>query len=97
MKSYIKHISYHLPEKILSNEELGKAFPEWNIDELSLHTGVSLRHIAAANETPSDLAVKAAEKLFEEHQVDRNSIGFILYCTVSSDYVAPTTACVIQE
>jgi 3-oxoacyl-[acyl-carrier-protein] synthase-3 len=97
MKSFIKHISYHLPENILTNEELGRTFPGWNIDELCLHTGVSKRHIASKDETPSDLAVKAAEKLFADHQVDRNCIDFILYCTVSSDYVAPTTACVIQE
>jgi 3-oxoacyl-[acyl-carrier-protein] synthase III len=96
-KSYIKAISYHLPELILTNEELRSSFPEWNIDELCQYTGVSERHIAASNETPSDLAVLAAEKLFAEEGVDKNEIDFILFCTQSNDYITPTTACVIQE
>jgi 3-oxoacyl-[acyl-carrier-protein] synthase-3 len=97
MKSFITHINYHLPEYVLTNEELKLSFPDLNIDELTRHIGVSKRHIAAADETPSDLAVIAAEKLFKEQGVDRNEIDFILFCTQSNDYITPTTACVIQE
>jgi hypothetical protein len=34
MKSYIKAISYYLPEIILTNEQLVKDFPEWTVDKV---------------------------------------------------------------
>ena len=97
MKSYIKNISFHLPEYTLTNDELCASFPDWNIDMLYKSTGVKQRQIADKNETASDLAVKATEKLFSEFNIDRNEIDFILFCTVSPDYILPTTACIIQD
>jgi 3-oxoacyl-[acyl-carrier-protein] synthase-3 len=43
------------------------------------------------------MAVKAAEKLFEEFSIDKNTIDFIMLCTQSPDYFLPTTACLIQN
>lgn len=60
-------------------------------------TGVYSRHIANADETSSDLAFKAAQKLFAENNIDRNTVDFILFCTQCNDYVAPSTACVLQS
>jgi len=97
MNSYLQSLTYHLPEKVLSNDELRVEFPGWNIDELYNSTGIYKRHIAAKNEIPSDLAVAAAEKLFSRYGVDRNEIDFIIFCTQSNDYYLPTTACIIQE
>ena len=97
MKSYIQHIACHLPEKALTNEQLQAENPDWNISELFGITGVKTRYIAAKGETPSDLAVKAGEKLFAEHPELRGQIDFLLFCTQSNDYVTPTTACVIQD
>ncbi len=45
----------------------------------------------------SDMAVTAAESLFEEYDIDRNSIDYLLLCTQSSDYYLPTTACMVQD
>ena len=45
----------------------------------------------------SDLGVAAAEKLFAEHQVQRDSIDFLLFCTQTPDYPLPTTACLVQN
>ena len=97
MESYIKYISYHLPEYTLTNDELCASFPDWNIDELYKSTGINQRHVAANYELPSDLAVKAAEKLFTEYNIDRNIIDLILFCTLTNDYILPTTACIIQD
>jgi 3-oxoacyl-[acyl-carrier-protein] synthase-3 len=67
------------------------------MEQIALKTGVRQRHIAAADELPSDLAVAAAERLFQEHAIDRTSIDWILFCTQTPDYPLPTTACLIQE
>ena len=39
MKSYIKAISYHLPEQVLTNDELAREFPDFKIDDLTRLTG----------------------------------------------------------
>jgi len=97
MKAYIKAISYALPDKIVTNEDLVKEFPEWTVEKIAGKVGVEERHVVTENETAADLAVKAAEKLFTEHHVDKNSIDFVLFCTQSPDYFLPTSACIIQN
>ena len=97
MKSYIKSISYYLPEFVLTNEKINEEFPEWNIEKISSKTGIDNRHISAEDEFSSDMAIKAAEKLFSEEGVDRNKIDFLLFCTQSPDYFLPTTACILQD
>ena len=41
------------------------------MDLIYAKTGVRARHIAAPGECASDLAVAAAERLFAEHDIDR--------------------------
>lgn len=90
-------IAIHLPERVETNAELQAAFPEWDMREIEEKTGIRSRYIAAANETASDLAVAACEKLFAEHQIDRQTIDFVLLCTQTPDYPLPTTACLLQS
>jgi 3-oxoacyl-[acyl-carrier-protein] synthase III len=97
MKTYIKAISYFLPEKVLTNSDLVKEFPEWTVDKIAGKVGVSERHLASENETAADMATQAAENLFAEHQIDRSVIDFVLLCTQSPDYFLPTSACLIQN
>jgi 3-oxoacyl-[acyl-carrier-protein] synthase III len=97
MKAKIKAISYYLPEKILSNELINAEFPEWDIEKISSKTGINSRHISADDEFSSDMAVKVAEKLFEEHNINKSDVDFLLFCTQSPDYFLPTSACIIQN
>lgn len=97
MKAYIKHISYYLPQTTLTNAELVSKFPEWSVEKVTSKLGIKQRHISNENETSGDLAIKAAEKLFSETNIDRKSIDFVLLCTQSPDYFLPTTACIIQD
>lgn len=98
MKAYIKAISYSLPHKVLTNEDLVKEFPEWSVDKIANKIGVNERHICDVNETTVDLAVKAGEKLFEENNaIKRENIDFVILCTQSPDYFLPTSACLVQD
>lgn len=97
MEAYIKAISYYLPEKVLSNEDLVRDYPQWDVEKISKKTGVSLRHIAADEETAGDMAIKAAKLLFDEYGVEPSSIDFIMLCTQSPDYHLPSTSCFIQD
>ena len=82
--AYIKGISYYLPEQTLTTEQLSKDFGDEGIEQLAKTAGVNIRHIAAPDETAGDMAVKAAEKLFE-------------HCSQSSDYAMPSTSCILQD
>ena len=93
----IKAISYYLPETLQTNEVLAAEFPEWSVEKIASKVGVRSRHLADKDETAGDMAVKAAEKLFEEYGIDRGAVDFILLCTQSPDYRLPTTACLIQD
>lgn len=95
--AYIKAISYYLPERVVTNEELVKEFPEWSVDKVAQKVGVDSRHLAAENETAGDMAEKAARNLFKEYQIDPKSIDFLMLCTQSPDYFLPSTACLLQD
>ena len=90
-------VAIHLPEKVENNDYLAAQFPKWNMEMIYAKTGIRERHIAAPNECSSDLGVAAAEKLFAENNIDRDSIDFLLFCTQTPDYPLPTTACLIQN
>lgn len=95
--AYIKAISYYLPDKIVTNEELLKEFPEWSVDKVAQKVGVNSRHVAQESETAGNLAEKAALQLFNEYSIDPKSIDFVMLCTQSPDYFLPSTACILQD
>lgn len=96
MKAYIKYINFCLPEKILTNQMIANEFPEWTVEKIEKKIGIKERHIAVDGETASDLAIKAAEKLFTANDCDRNEVDYLIFVTQSPDYHLPTTACLIQ-
>jgi 3-oxoacyl-[acyl-carrier-protein] synthase-3 len=96
-KAFIKSISFYLPEENRTNEQLSQQFPEWDGSKILNKTGINNRHVSGSNEFVSDMAVKAAEKVFLETKYDRKKIDFVLVCTQSPDYFLPTTACMVQD
>jgi 3-oxoacyl-[acyl-carrier-protein] synthase-3 len=90
-------ISVYLPDLVEENETLAKLYPKWDMDLIGKKTGIYARHIAAPDQCASDLGVAAAEKLFAEHAIDRNTVDFLLLCTQTPDYPLPTTACLMQD
>jgi len=95
MGAKIKQVEYYLPERILTNEELEKAYPEWSATKLEKKVGIKQRHISGPNETSLDLATRAAIKVLEKE--DKDLIDFVLFCTQSPDYLLPTSACLLQS
>ena len=84
----IKAIEYHFPTNYITNDPHNK---------LTKKLGISTRYIAEQDETASDLAIQAAEKLFAKGICQKGEIDFLLFCTQAPDYILPTTACIIQE
>lgn len=90
-------IASYIPERIESNDDLAAQNPNWDMDVIFEKTGIRTRHIAGPEQCVSDLGVEAAERLFADHDVDRDSIDYLLFCTQTPDYPLPTTACLVQD
>lgn len=96
-KAYIKAIDYYLPEKVLTNEEIARRFPEWSAEKVALKVGIVERHLSGEYETASDMAFKAAQKLFDANYGLCDTIDFVLLCSQSVDYKLPSSACILQS
>jgi 3-oxoacyl-[acyl-carrier-protein] synthase III len=90
-------IAVYLPERVETNDDLRRQHPDWDIDLIEEKTGIRQRHLAAEDETASDLAARAIDRLCTDHQIDRESIDFLLFCTQTPDYPLPTTSCLLQN
>ena len=97
VRAAIKGIAYHLPEHVLTNEQLAREFGSWDEEMITSRTGIVARRVAGPTQCASDLGVAAAEKLFETGVCVPEEVDFLLYCTQSPDYFLPTTACLVQD
>ena len=86
----------HLPETILTNAELEKRV-ETSDEWIRERTGIEQRHIAAAGECTSDLAVAAAEKALAAAGVSASELDLIIVGTTTPDVIFPSTACLVQH
>ncbi|MCF4114732.1 MULTISPECIES: ketoacyl-ACP synthase III [Dethiosulfovibrio] len=93
----IAHVSYHLPERKLTNRDLVEEFGTWTEHKIKSKTGIDERRIAGEDETASVLATVAAERLFQESGIPRESVDMLLLCTETPDYIMPSTACIVHD
>lgn len=97
MYAAFRSIGAYVPEKVLTNDELAQMVDttdEW----ITKRTGIKERRIAAADETTSDMAVKAAEKAIERSGLKKSDIDMIVVATISPDYFnMPSTATVVAH
>lgn len=89
MNSYIEAISTFLPANIVTNEDLVREYPDWNMSQLEKRSGVNSRHIADKYETALDLSLVAVDKLFSHNKHKLADVDAIIYCTQTPDYVMP--------
>ena len=97
IQAVITAVDYHVPARLLTNEELAGLFPEWPAERIEQKLGIVERRIAADDECASDLGIAAARRLFERGVCKPADIDYVLFCTQSPDYFLPTSACLIHE
>ena len=96
MYSRIVGTGSYLPERVLTNHELAQTIDTsdaWIVER----TGIRERHIAAAGETTSDLALHAAKRAIRAAGIDTQEIDLIIVATTTPDLVFPSTACILQS
>ena len=95
LRSVVLGYGSYLPARILSNDELVKSVQttdEWIVQR----TGIRERHIAAAGELTSGLALHAARAAIANARVETNSIDLIVLATSTPDQTFPATAVTVQ-
>ncbi len=86
----------YLPERIMHNKEFEKLVDtsdEW----IRERTGIKRRHIAADDETTSDMGFAAALQAIDAADIDVTDIDLIIVATTTPDKVFPSTACIVQR
>lgn len=97
IKCRLANIEYYLPERIVTNSELLRENPSWDIESIVKKTGVVSRHIAADTQTALDLALEACNKLFINSGISKDDVGAVIFCTQSPDYILPSNAYVLHQ
>jgi len=85
----------YLPARVLTNNDLARMV-DTSDDWITQRTGIRERHIAADNETTSDLALAAARAALADAKVDAKSIDLIVLATSTPDNTFPATAVAVQ-
>lgn len=93
----IAWLEYALPERVEGNEQMLRENPDWKLEKIVEKTGIAQRHLAAPDQTASDLCVEAAQKLFGSAPLERQAVDALLFCTQSPDFALPTSACILQS
>ncbi len=96
IRAAIQGLGVYVPDRILTNDELAGMMDtsdEW----ITARTGIKRRHLAAPDQTTSDLGIIAAERALTASGMDPADLDLIIVGTTTPDYYFPATACIIQE
>ena len=85
----------YLPREVVTNADLARRVDtsdEW----IRSRTGIRQRHIAAADELTSDLALNASRQALVAAALAPADVDLIIVATTTPDMVFPSTACILQ-
>lgn len=94
--SQITGTGHYLPERVVTNHELGDMLDvsdEWIVKLTGVHT----RRWVSRSETVLDMAAEASEKAIERAGISTDDIGMIIFSTLGSDHQFPGGGCYLQE
>jgi len=92
----IAGVGHYAPAKVLTNSDLEKILDtsdEW----ITTRTGMKRRHISAADEATSDLALNAAKDALARASLKPKQIDCYVVATVTPDFAFPATGCIVAS
>lgn len=96
IRSRIISTGRYVPEKIMTNDDMTKLVPtsdEW----IRERTGIQQRHFVDKEIGVSDLGYEAAKIALERAGLQPGDIDFIIFATLSPDYMFPGSGCLLQR
>jgi 3-oxoacyl-[acyl-carrier-protein] synthase III len=95
-KISITGLGWHVPERVLSNDDLEQLVAtsnEWIMER----TGIRERRIAREDEAMSDIALPACLQALETAGVDAKDVDLIVVATVTPDMLFPSTGAILAD
>lgn len=86
-----------IPERRIDNAELEQTLGQPVHDWLVANVGIEARHVMAAHETTSDLAVVAAREALARASLSPRDLDLVIVATDTPDQPSPATASVVQH
>jgi len=102
-KVCVESFGYELPDDIVTSssleERLGPIYEKFGLPygRLESMTGIRERRFWDDGVTPSQAAIKAAEKAVSKSGIKKEDIGCLLHTSVSRDFLEPATATVVHD
>jgi 3-oxoacyl-[acyl-carrier-protein] synthase-3 len=87
----------HVPEKIITNDDLSRMLGEDINAFVSQNLGILERHVLAEDESAADLATVAAENALKDAGISAEEIDLIVVSTDTPEYISPSTSVVVQH
>lgn len=91
----IRDVASYLPERVVRNTDVAAELG-FKPGFLEQKVGVETRHVAAPDESTSDMCVRAYEALVARRG-PLTDVGLLLLCTQNPDYKLPHTSSVLQH
>jgi 3-oxoacyl-[acyl-carrier-protein] synthase-3 len=85
----------YAPAQVLTNDDLAQRV-ETSDEWIRTRTGIVERRIAAPEETTATLAAESARAALNRGDISPTEVDAIIVATVTSDYLTPSTACLVQ-
>lgn len=86
-----------LPKDKLILSDLYNQYGQKEVDRIVMSTGIHSLGIANKETNASDLCISAADYLFNETNIARESIDAIVFISQTPDYKMPATSCLLQH
>ncbi len=86
-----------VPKNTIKNLEYTEFFPEEQVKEVVEKVGIYERRFADEDTCSSDLCFAAAQKLFQDNDIDREEIDLLVFISQTQDYRMPATSITLQH
>ena len=97
INSRIAGVGHYLPERIVTNDEIAAGMGV-NSAWIEERTGIRERRYAkSGDETPASMGAAAARIAIERAGITPNEVDFIVFATMSADYLVPGCGVLLQR
>ena len=93
----ITAIAAAVPPEIVEVDSFKPQFGDETVERFKTLTGIKQFRKTALHQTASDLGYAAAEEIIKKKNIERESIGALVFIAHSTDYRRPATACVLHK
>ena len=86
-----------VPKNVIDNLNYTEFFPKEQVKEVVEKVGIYQRRFADKETCSSDLCFAAAQKLFQDNEIDKDEIDLLVFLSQTPDYRMPATSIILQN